>query len=244
MIGGTIFVHDPIKMDYCYVQAIESLLGVCDEVVVVDADSTDGASDVLAEWSGRDPRIRILNAPWNPVRGTHGAWLADLANYARDNLKTEYHFGLQADEVLHPDDYPEIRKFAERNVPMQCLRLNFWLDAKHVAGTGHLCGNNIIRGGPQHLRFVGDAEGIEAENAVQSNVCIYHVGFIRKEEAFIEKAVMMEEAFFETHNPILDRMKTEGMRALEGWVPADALHSFHGTYPPNLIPWLKDRGRL
>jgi glycosyltransferase involved in cell wall biosynthesis len=244
-IGGTCFVHDPIRLDYCYVEAIESLLGVCDEVVVVDAESTDGASDVLREWSEREPKLRILSAPWNPVRGLNGAWLADLANHARRNLTAEYHVGLQADEVLHPDDYDQIRSCARVSMPMRCLRFNFWGNARTIANKGYLCGDDIVRGGPSWLTFVGDAEGLLDENiARRTSVRIYHVGFIRRPLAFAEKAIAMEEAFFETHNPILDRMQTEGESALAGWVPPEGLRSFSGPWPPNLIPWLEERGRL
>lgn len=244
-IGGTLVVHDPIRFDYCFLQAIESLLGVCDEVVVLSADCTDGTDDVLNAWGATEKRLRVVRFPWAPVRGTHGAWLADLGNQARAHLTTTYHVSLQADEVLHPDDYAEIRSCADDMVPMRCVRLNFWMDAKTIAASGHLCGTNIVRGGPVDLPLVGDAEGLMDINVARAtNVRIYHVGFIRRPKAFVAKAVAMEEAFFGTHNPLLDRMEIEGELVLKDWVPRDARLSFEGNYPPNLVPWLKERGRL
>ena len=44
-LGGTMILHNPFKYDYCVKEALYSLLQVCDQVVVVDAESDDGTAE-------------------------------------------------------------------------------------------------------------------------------------------------------------------------------------------------------
>lgn len=245
LIGGTLFIRNALALDYCLRESLESLLGVCQHVVVVDAGSTDGTSKMLEDWAAQQPKLTVLTGKWEPKSNGEGKWLSGLGNQARLHLKTPYHFHLQADEVLHPDDYPIIERFAEKGIPMMCQRYNFWLNARQTAPKGRLCGVRVIRGGPQHIPLVGDSENLSPDCPWQESAArIYHVGFLRKTEAWIAKSIGMEEAMFNTHNPAFDRAKTEGRKAIEDCVTAEELLPFTGDLPPSLIPWLKERNAL
>lgn len=246
-IGGSMFCHNVLSLDYAVHEALFSLQGVCSEISIVDAASTDGTREWLEDCASVDPRIKLSFGDWNPKSDWNGQWLCDLANLARERLTTDYHIPIQADECLHEADYDLIREAAEIGLTYKCRRFNFWKDAWHLAPHGRVCGANIVRMGKRELPFIGDAENIaDYGTAQQSAVRIYHVGFLRHDEAQARKGISMEEEFMGTHNPIYDRMKTEGRKPFDEESFPEPLIDFprENNHPAILIPWLKERNRL
>lgn len=238
-------MRNGLKFDYSFRESIEGMLGVCDEVVVVDAASDDGTRDVLSDWASREPKLKVFDAEWKPVVGTNGIWLSELANFARSKCQHPYQCSTQADEVLHPDDYPLIRRQAARNRAALCQRLNFWGDPQHLAPHGHVCGHLCVRVGPTTLPFVGDAESLAPENITERpGIRIYHLGFLRRPEAFLAKSRDLQQAW---HGPEgWDKRLQMVEKTPEKWVencpfPAPLIH-YSGDYPANVVKWLRERG--
>lgn len=232
MISGLLVTHQCETFDYCYRESVQSLLETCDEVVVVDGKSTDGTREQLEKLP-----VKLIDADWNPIPGTRGQWLADLYNLAKSKSKYALTLGLQADEVLHEIDRKEIRRW-NHNISLK--RLNFWGDAQHYLRNGEVCGSRVFRVGNGKVRFVGDAEGMDpVAKRRESNVCIFHYGFLRKTESLIQKSISFEKEVFGTHNQLFDQMKEEGRG------PFDNLYTgieYHGSHPKYAHQWLKDRG--
>lgn len=242
IIGGTLFTHNCIQFDYCFQESLASLQGVCDDISVVDAESSDGTLEVLREIASKDNRIRITQTAWTP--SPVGAWLAELGNVARSNLRTPYHVYLQADEVIHENSYPEIRKIADAQNLGWVDRLNFIFDSKTVAPPGVFCGHRIVRLGLQSIPVVGDCEGLQNFGAPlqDTSVQFFHYGFIRKTEALINKGIEMQMAYWGGYDPIFDRMRTEGNAPLEERHPRSITNPFIGTHPAVAHGWLKSHG--
>jgi len=242
MIVGSMFTHNCISQDYCFVQAINSLLGVCELVVVLDAESTDGTKEEVA---GIGSSIQLVHSRWNPVVHTGGKWLSELANEARSYLpQNAFHVCLQADEVLHPADYPEIRRLAKIGGQYLCRRFNFWKDGCHIVPAKRIVGHNIVRLGPSNVPFVADAENLDPKRgSQQSRVRIFHYGFLRKAEAQIAKGKQMEQNFFGTYNPIYDRMEQEKSRECYNNATdmTGELIPIWVNHPPSMEEWLKER---
>ena len=138
-LSGIVPVRNNYHLDYLAVQAVESLLPVCDEVIVVDAQSTDGTREFFLALSEADPKVRVVDFPWtNPVKDT---WL--MVNWiaaARHHLRYDMQIQLDADEVLHPDGYPEIRRCVAERGARWVRRVNFWSDAQHELPDGVVIG--------------------------------------------------------------------------------------------------------
>ena len=236
-LAGLIVTHQCEEFDYCYREAIQSLIDTCDEVIVVDGKSTDGTRDVLATYERIN--VKVIDADWNPVPGTRGAWLADLYNLAKEKASCPFTIGLQADEVLHEIDREEIRRWKEQT---SLRRLNFWKDAQHFLPNGAVCGSRVFRFGNGRTRFSGDAESMDPSvPRKNSQVCIFHYGFLRRTTALIDKCISFETEVLGEHNELFDRMKTEGRRPFDEFY-GDGLLPYEGSHPKYAQMWLEDRG--
>lgn len=249
MIGGSLFIHNGIIQDYCFEAAIRSLVHVCDEVVVCDAESTDGTLDKLNELRTSIGGFTIHSAPWKPVMYTHGRWLAETGNFTRNFLKADYHVCLQADEVIHEKDHALFRELAKTRKLGYVHRLNFWKDNWHYTPAGRVCGHYIPRIGPASLPLIGDAECLSTEGvkSVNTEITFFHYGIIRDPQALVRKAKPMQMNFFGTYDPIFDAVAERGREALSdpafrSNIQDNELVKFNGTHPKFAHEWLKEKG--
>lgn len=241
MISGVLFGHNCFERDYCVEAALDSLLSVCDSVVFGECSSTDETLEWIASRAVADGRIRVFRLAWTP--SPRGAWLADIANELRSHVETPYQILLQADEVIDSKLIREQwKELAVRNEPLYVERLNFWKDHKHLAPVGKVCGSKILRLAPTSCPAHGDGENLKADGAgFTPDVRLFHYGFLRRREALIRKSLFMEEAFFNSHNAIWDRMaETGSMR--EFYECNGVMRLFDGEHPEFAKKWLKERG--
>lgn len=223
-LGGSLFVRNAIKYDYCVKEAIASLAALCDDVFILDCQSDDGTTEMLGKYIGANfTNVRYqTNGDWNCEKDFHK--LSKLANMCIKHLKTDYHFMLQADEVLHEDSFPVIRKLINRgdknvNRTIAVRRLNLFgdvdhhirLDLKHKP-----CSDCPVRIGTRKMMAKGDAESLEWTNTDRSHtdeIVIFHYGYVRKDQQNIDKAIDMQSWFFGDKSQVDQRivkMKEEG----------------------------------
>lgn len=249
-LAGILCIRNGLELDYCFREAGESLLAVCDELVICDCDSTDGTRAVIDEWALREPRINICNFPWTDPKGTNEFWL-DWLNYARQHAKSEHVMFLDADEVLHEDSFDTVRRAANNGLAGFCHRYNFWKDAQHLIPQGECCGHEVLRIGPKNYWYPSDypdPHGRDKEIiaiAIPLDIKIFHYGFIRKREAFFKKARVIQGIWANTFDPRLEAAeKFDGvwstMPGVTGW--ENKLVDFTGTHPKFAHAWLRERG--
>src|SRR6218665_2128656 len=109
-VTGFTIVRNAIKYDYPAVEAITSILPLCDEFVVAVGKSDD---DTLALIQSIDSdKIRIIETVWDDSLKTGGRVLAvetDKA-IAAISADTTWAFYIQCDEVVHEKYYHTIRQ--------------------------------------------------------------------------------------------------------------------------------------
>ena len=208
-LGGSIFIHDAIRLDYCLAEAVDSLCAVCDDVVAVDAESTDGTIEMLEQCRRSHNNLRVITgAKWDCAPKEKR--LTVLANLAKSHLKTDWHFMLQADEVIHETSFPAIREAVERNgfTAFSATRLNFFGDLNHhlkidMPHCNKPCADRVIRLAVLEAKAIGDAESLE----IPGNLCsddyldtikIFHYGMARDDWKFVDKCIEMQGWF---HSP-------------------------------------------
>lgn len=250
-ISGYTCVRNAFKLDYCVELAIKSLLPICDEVVVSDSESEDGTYEMLASWAEREPKLRITNYPWpNPHRDI--TWWTTWLNITREQLLYPMQLQLDADEVLDPLSYPAILDAAQTGRALWFERLNFWQDAQHLAPRGHVCGDQVVRFGPSELWLPSDEPHPEGEPKIRviagwppdgdRTRRIFHYGFIRKEQAMIDKVRVVNGAFFGTMDARLERAEAAGTPWLNEVQMAAPLQKFYEPHPELTREWLTERG--
>lgn len=260
-IGGNVSIRNGNSLDYSWKEAVESLLPVCDTVTVCDGYSDDGTWEDIEAWSTRDPRIQPLRYPWPPESIGTGDFWVDWLNFTREHIHEDYHLQLDGDEVLCPTAYATLNWFRQTlnpgdRVVLQAERLNFWRDARHLAPHGKLCGNRVIRFAPWDMWLPSDAPHPKAEEAMRlardpdHTIFIFHYGFLRHRAAMFEKAARCRYYFCGTQfinreDPRIAAVRDKPgnwMERIEGIDWINDLLPFDGQHPPQMIPWLTERG--
>jgi hypothetical protein len=243
-LGGTLIVRDACRLDYSVEAAVRSLVGCCDEVVVIDGRSEDGTWDLLRRI--KSLKLTLYQRDWTPNRD--GRWLAELTNEARSLLrKSEMHLNLQADEVLPEWQYGYLRDLAKTGKKYTMERLNFWLDPWHLLPPEEKVGQTIVRLAPVNVPSMGDAQSLEHTGAVRSDLLMFHYGFIRDAKKLALKGRELQQAFFGTQDVIWDVVEREGLAALGDSrhataVRCEALVPYRGNHPLLVVPWLREKG--
>ena len=113
-ISGYTTTRNCISQKYPFKQCIESLLGFCDQVVVVDGGSTDGTWEALEELSVADDRIIIAQnrRDWDHPRFAVFDGLQKA--YARSLCTGEWCWQMDSDEVVHENDYGKVKEVIKR----------------------------------------------------------------------------------------------------------------------------------
>ena len=112
-VSGFTFVRNAILYDYPIVEAIQSILPVCDEVVVAVGKSQDGTLDLIRNIPST--KIRVIETVWDDSLRVGGRILAvetDKAFHAIDP-DADWAFYIQGDEVVHEKYLETIRKEME-----------------------------------------------------------------------------------------------------------------------------------
>ena len=108
-VSGFSFIKDAIQYDYPVVEAIRSILPLCDEVVVAVGRSSD---DTLNLIRSIDPvKIRIIETVWDESRREGGQVLALETDKAYEEVaaNSDWAFYIQGDEVVHEKYHDIIR---------------------------------------------------------------------------------------------------------------------------------------
>ena len=82
-VSGFTFIRNARKFDYPIEEAIQSILPLCDEVVVAVGNSEDDTREMVAALG---PKIRIIDTQWDDSLREGGRVLAEETNKALDAI--------------------------------------------------------------------------------------------------------------------------------------------------------------
>jgi hypothetical protein len=247
-IGGSLFVYNAQKYDYCMAEAVESLLAFCDEVVVLDCGSTDGTLEILKAMAGKYSALKIHEGGnWEIAPGRER--LSMLANQAKSYLNTDWHFMLQADEVVHEASIPFIKEaVASGNAPgYHCRRWNCYGSPDlciRLDSNAKPCGDRPVRLARIDIPAVDDAEGLapsQCSPAYEEKIQIVHYGLVRKGAALIEKAIDMQKWFFGNPDYRLIEAQKEGVFVADVFTPESEYMPLPCSHPVYTRQWLAER---
>lgn len=134
-ISGFTMVRNAEKYYFPVKESIESILPICDELIVAVGDSEDNTRSLI-ESIGSD-KIRIYDRIWSEQDFKESKILAKETNFALSKCTGDWCFYIQADEVIHEKDLPTIKKACEDNLSRKEVEgllfsyKHFWGDYQH-----------------------------------------------------------------------------------------------------------------
>ena len=244
MLSGFTIVRNAIKLDFPIVPAIQSVLEVCDEVVVNVGKSEDDTRDLVA--SVRDPRVRILDTEWDFTK--KNIMLSIETQRALDACRGKWGIYIQADEVLHERGARLLKeKVAEwdgdqRVEGLLVKYLHFYGGFDQMATSRRWYRREVrcIRLGKDIRPYQG-AQGFRVGpdyRKIQARVTtaeMFHYGWARPAKAIKEKLEISKTIYPWGGN----RFDKEQARGFLEWIPL--LKPFTGTHPAAARDWIAER---
>lgn len=235
-VSGFTFIKNAVKFQFPIVEAIQSILPLCDEVVVAVGDSEDGTRELVASI---DSKIKIIDTVWDENQ-KEGAVLAIETNKALNTVSktSDWCFYIQGDEVVHEDGYEEIKS-----------AMHQWKDVKEVDGLlfkyRHFYGSfdyigissqwykneiRIIKNGKSIFSYK-DAQGFRKNDNQKLkvkplNAFIHHYGWVREPKTMELKAKNSSSLYH-------GKTEVDSIADITGfdYSQIDALQLFKGTHP-------------
>ena len=237
-VSGFTIVRNGQKFDYPFIESIRSLLPLCDEVIVAVGNSEDETLEMVQAINS--PKVRIIQTIWDDSLREGGRVLAVETDKAKAAISpdTDWCIYLQADEVLHEQDYPEIRKSMEKNLSDKRVdgllfdHLNFYGSFDFIADSRRWTYKQIrvIRNDPA-IRSFRDAMSFRKNDknlqVKKINATVYHYGWVRTPDAMQKKLETFQKLW---HND--DWIEKNVPKADEfDYSKIDSLSHFKGTHP-------------
>ncbi|KJF43349.1 glycosyltransferase family protein [Draconibacterium sediminis] len=239
-VCGFTFIRNAEKYDFPIIEAITSVLPICDHFVVAVGQSEDNTRKIIEEI---DPeKISVVDTVWDDSLREGGVVYADETNKALDAIPDEYDwcFYIQGDEVLHERYLPVIQKAMESNLERREVE-GLLFSYRHFYGTYDYVGDcrhwyrneiRVIRN-DKSIRSYKDAQGFrkkgEKLNVVPVEAEIYHYGWVRHPK-FMQEKVDSVKAFYDGISEEEAKKKASEQEFNYG-AEYDALTRFDGTHP-------------
>lgn len=115
-VSGFTFIRNAVDYDYPIVEAILSILPLCDEVIVAVGNSSDDTLSLIQSIAS--DRIRIIHTVWDDALREGGRALALETDKALSSVAddSDWCIYIQGDEVLHEDGYEAIQLAMKDNL--------------------------------------------------------------------------------------------------------------------------------
>lgn len=244
-VSGFTFIRNAIKYDYPIVEAIQSILPLCDEVVVAVGNSEDQTLELIK--SIHPVKIKIIETEWDDSLREGGKVLAQETDKAFHAVSTDSDWAIyiQGDEVIHEKYQDSIRKAMRKCLDDQTIE-GLLFRYQHFYGSYDYVGSSpswyrneirIIRNDKTIFSY-RDAQGFrkypnEKLTVAAIDAEVFHYGWVkdpramqRKQETFhklwhddewVERHIVTAEEFkYEEHISELKKFRaTHPMVMLE-----------------------------
>jgi len=238
-VAGFTIIRNALKFDYPVVEAITSILPICDEFIVAVGNSEDETLQLIKKINS--PKIKIIETVWDDSLRQGGQVLAIETNKAFDAISTDvdWCFYIQSDECVHEKHLTSIKEAMIKykdDKQVDGLLFNY----VHFYGTYNYVGNSrrwyrkeirIIKN-DKSIRSYKDAQGFRKTDNSKLNVKpisaeIYHYGWVKPPKAQQAK----QEHFHKMWHD--DEWMQKNIAQVEefDYSQIDSLEEFKGTHP-------------
>jgi hypothetical protein len=260
-LSGCSIVKNATIQEYPVEVALRSALPLVDELVVDVGASEDDTLERVRRWAEAEGegRVRILERDWGGERGRTTIVHSEETNVAMGACRHDWVLYIQADEVLHADDYAAFREaLAEADRDPRVEGLLF--DYLHFYGSPDwvLRGRRSYR---REVRVVRRSSGIRSVSGAQgfqvgerkprvlpARARMFHYGYVKSLRGLTEKRKLgaryagRDDAAVETfrlrRHGGLTRFRGEHPPAAREWIASEEWgFDPEGAPPPELTPY-------
>jgi len=237
-VSGFTFIRNAVKYDYPVIEAINSILPLCDEFIVALGNSDDSTESLIR--SIKDERIKIVHTVWDDTLREGGKVLAletDKA-YSHISSKADWAFYIQADEVVHEKYLPVIREGMlkwKNEKRVEGLLFNYL----HFYGSYDYVGDSrkwyrkeirIVRNN-KDIHSFRDAQGFRINKRILKvkaiDAYIYHYGWVKPPEFQQAKQKDFHKLWHDDN--WVEKHVKQGI--FFDYSKIDSLKKFEGTHP-------------
>jgi glycosyltransferase involved in cell wall biosynthesis len=193
-LSAFMVLKNGITLGYPFVEAILSLLPVCDEFVICEGYSDDDTWQWLERLQKNFPeRIRLSRQQW-PQGKLSGGAIGEMQTQALRKCRGRWCYLLQADEIMPPENLPYLRELCAPRRPIEILvgrrRFNSYrVDFLHLMNNfqhydshaGYRWAIRLVR---NRRNIISDLDGWQLKGpgcSLVGTAClprpVYHVGY-------------------------------------------------------------------
>lgn len=238
-VCGFSFVRNGVKYDYPFVEAIKSILPICDKVVVAVGNSDD---DTVSIVRAIDPKVEVIETVWDDSLREGGRVLAVETDKAFQAISSEYDwaFYIQGDEVIHEQYLPIVQDAMKRYLQDQTVE-GLLFHYKHFFGSYEFVGQQyswyrreirVVKNRKDIFSY-HDAQGFRKKPNDKLSVKLidaymYHYGYVREPKALQQKEnakirMYQSDGWIQRYFSKTERYQYEDLR--------EPLMKFTGTHP-------------
>lgn len=238
-VTGFTFIKDAVICDYPIVEALQSILPLCDEVIVAVGKSSDNTLELVR--SIHPQKIKVIETVWDDNLREGGKVLAletDKAFHAVA-ADADWCFYIQADEIVHEDSLKAIQqsmlqwKDDKRIDGLLIDFIHFYGSYKYVADAynWHRKEIRIVRNDKSIFSYKdsmgfrkGDNQKLQVKN---SGGLIHHYSYVKSPKQMMNKA----KAFHRLWHDDTWLEEKIGKATEYDFSGIDSLQKYAGTYP-------------
>jgi hypothetical protein len=238
-VTGFTIIRNAVKYDYPVLEAIQSILPICDEFIVGVGNSDDGTLGLIR--SIKSEKIRIIESVWDDSKREGGLVLSSETNKVFDAIgkDSDWCFYIQSDECVHENDLSEIKAAMEkykddRNVQGLLFDYKHFYGHYNYIGVGRRWYSKEIRivRNDKNIRSYKDAQGFRTKEGEKLKVkqvkaSIYHYGWVKSPKAQQAKQenfhkMWHDDEWMKQNIPVAEEFDYSNI---------DLLEEYKGTHP-------------
>mgnify|MGYP001586147622 CR=1 FL=1 len=238
-VAGFTIIRNAVKYDYPVVEAINSILPICDAFYVGVGNSEDETKKLIENINS--DKIKIIDTIWDDNLRVGGHVLANETNKVFDAIPKEFNwcFYIQSDECVHEDDLNTIKtamqnNLLNKNINGLLFKYKQFYGQYNYIGVGRRWYANEIRiiRNDKSIRSYKDAQGFRFTNNTKlkvknTNAFIYHYGWVKPPKAQQAKQQNFHKMWHD------DNWVNENVKKNEefDYSNIDLLEIYKGTHP-------------
>ncbi len=242
-VAGFTFIRNAVQNDYTIVEAILSILPICDEFIVAHGNSSDETLALIQ--SIKSDKIKIIQTIWDDTLREGGRTFALETDKAFQAISTDadWCFYIQGDECVH-EKYLETIKSEMQKCLLHAKIEGLLFKYKHFYGSYDFFAHSrrwyhreirVVRNLPE-IHSYKDAQGFRINdrklNVKLIDAYIYHYGWVKPPSGLTNK-VRNFNKFYTKDDALIEEKYPETSDFDYG--NADQLMKFEETHPKVML---------